>query len=630
VENFLDQTPNIDLISSHLGDQLGGEWSVTSFWKFENLTVDIIATHPAKGLAIFRVITLPDEFLLPELERELEKLGSRNEESGSPITYSFEDVGLLADPREQIDFWRDQVQQLLESSAPNEYKQYLSFGLIIFQSGSNAQKNLEYLKKQTHYAQNVRIRTELIQNDAALTGIANRLIPANGGIGEKRMPSKMWMKIQVTILGDPTLIIEQLPPPMNDFDSDQIRFIQRVVTNRYSRLNGPAGSGKTTVVARLVADAVLRDERVLVVSRNKSICPLIKARVRRYVIDTAKNKEEQHELIRKTDLSTTITHQEAWWKLIFAESGYLKESNRQYARDIESIENFKSNEDGRKTEEHQLELLIKALQKLERVSRKSFVFDLVVIDEAQNILVENWNAMKMTLKSDVSRAVIVADHSQSLYGDRPWTDTRMPGFSGAWSRLSGSHRIPSNCVTLIHEFAQTFPPGDDVVLPEMPMQDDLFFPDANLWHMEAGNTANGWQANLIARCVIYMRDIEMYQPYEIAFLVGSNPRGFKVVRNLLEFDANIETTTSFNKATRSELGFGLGVRGSTVHSFAGWESPCLIIDLDVPEILESPNAIVYSALTRIRKRMAGSSLVFVCGEDRYSEFFRKRTKKLDV
>jgi len=188
VEIFLDQTPNIELISSHLGDQLGGEWSVTSFWKFENITVDVIATHPVKGLAIFRVITLPDEFLLPELERELENHGSRNEDSVSPITYSFEDVGLLADPREQIDFWRDQVQQLLESSAPNEYKQYLSFGLIIFQSGSNAEKNLEYLKKQTHYAQNVRIRTELIQNDAALSGIANRLIPANED-AQARMPS---------------------------------------------------------------------------------------------------------------------------------------------------------------------------------------------------------------------------------------------------------------------------------------------------------------------------------------------------------------------------------------------------------------------------------------------------------
>jgi len=380
----------------------------------------------------------------------------------------------------------------------------------------------------------------------------------------------------------------------------------------------------------LVADAVLRSERVLVVSRNKSICPLIKARVRRYVIDTAKNKEEQHDLIRKVDAYTVITHQESWWRLIFAATGFLKASKKQYARDIEDTEEFEANKDSRRTEENQLKLLVQALEKLERASRKSFVFDLVVIDEAQNILVENWSAMKMTLKSDASRAVIVADHSQSLYGDRPWTDTRMPGFSGAWSRLTGSHRIPSNCVTLIHEFAQTFPPGDDVVLPEMPVQDDLFFPDANLWHMEAVNTANGWQADLIARCVMYMRDIEMYQPYEIAFLVGSNPRGFKVVRNLLEFDANIETTTSFNKATRSELGFGLGVRGSTVHSFAGWESPCLIIDLDVPEILESPNAIIYSALTRIRKRLNGSSLVFVCGEGEYSEFFRMRTKKLDV
>ena len=623
---YLDQKPNIEVVKSYLRHQLGGEWSVESFWEFENLTVDIIATHPANGLAIFRVTTLPDEFLFPELER----LESKNEDFGNSVTISFEDIGFIADPREEIELWRDQVQELLEASAPNQYKQYLTFGLIIFQSGLNAQKNIEFFRNQTHYVQNVRIRTELIQNVGELSDIANRLIPVIGDIGERRMPSKMWMKIQVAILGDPTLIIEQLPPPMNDFDLDQIRFVQRVVTNNYSRLNGPAGSGKTTVVARLVADAVLRDERVLVVSRNKSICPLIKARVRRYVIDTAKNKEEQHDLIRKVDSYTVITHQESWWRLIFAATGFLKASKKQYARDIENTEEFEANQNSRRTEENQLKLLIQALEKLERASRQSFVFDLVVIDEAQNILVENWSAMKMTLKSDASRAVIVADHSQSLYGDRPWTDTRMPGFSGAWSRLTGSHRIPSNCVTLIHEFAQIFPPGDDVVLPEMPMQDDLFFPDANLWHMEAGNTANGWQADLIARCVIYMRDIEMYQPYDIAFLVGSNPRGFKVVRNLLEFDADIETTTSFNKATRSELGFGLGVRGSTVHSFAGWESPCLIIDLDVPEILESPNAIVYSALTRIRKRMAGSSLVFVCGEDRYSEFFRKRTKKLDV
>lgn len=622
----MDQKPNIELIASHLRNQLGGEWSVESFWKFENMTVDILATHPANGLAVFRVTTLPDEFLFPELER----LESRIENSDNSITFSLEDAGLIADPREQIELWRDQVQELLESSAPNQYKQYLSFGLIIFQSGLNAQKNIGFLRNQTHYVQNVRIRNELIQNEGDLSGIANRLIPANGGIGERRMPSKMWMKIQVSILGDPTLIIEQLPPPMNDFDLDQIRFIQRVVTNKYSRLNGPAGSGKTTVVARLVADAVLRNERVLVVSRNKSICPLIRARVRRYVIDTAKSKEEQHDLIRRTDAYTMITHQESWWRLVFAASGFLKASNKQYARDIEKTDKLKPNEDSRRTEENQLELLIKALEKLERSSMKSFAFDLVVIDEAQNILVENWIAMKMTLKSDASRAVIVADQSQSLYGSRPWTDTRMPGFSGAWSRLSGSHRIPSNCVTLIREFAQAFPPGDDVVLPEMPVQDDLFFPDANLWHMESGNTSGGWQADLIARCVVYMRDIEMYQPYEIAFLVGSNPRGFKVVSNLLDFDPNIETTTSFNEATRSELGFGLGVRGSTVHSFAGWESPCLIIDLDVPEILESPNAIIYSALTRIRKRLNGSSLVFVCGEGEYSEFFRMRTKKLDV
>ncbi|NDA80180.1 MAG: hypothetical protein EBX92_03435 [Actinobacteria bacterium] len=627
---ILDQSPNIELVVSELRKQLGGDWEVASLWRFENLTVDVIASHPGRGLAIFRVATLPDEFLFSDLPRpELQKNESKRTADSNAGDFLAK-FGLVGNPREQIEFWRDQVQQMLEPTAPKEFKQFLFFGLVIFQRGSNGQTNIGYMKAQTHNVKDVRIRTELVRDAESLVEIAKRLIPSNDASTESRMPSELWKKIQTAILGDPSLIIEQLPPPMNDFDSDQLRFIKRVASERFSRLQGPAGSGKTTVVARLAADAVLRGERVLVVSRNKSICPMIKARVQRYVIESAKEKAEQYALIRRTESCATIVHQEIWWKLVFAQSGYLKESNLTYASSINDRGRKGSDKDDKETELSQLKLLVKAVQRLKRFSNESVLFDLVIVDEAQNMLVENWTAMKMMLRSDQSRAVIVADRSQSLYGDRPWTDTRMQGFSGPWSRLSRSHRFPRNFFTLIHDFVKQFPPGEDVVLPEIASQDELFPDDAYIWFVETKNKQAGWQADLIARCVIYMRDVEMYQPYEIAFLVASNERGFNVVKKLLDFDPKFETSTTFNEERRLEFGLGLGVRGSTVHSYAGWESPCLIIDLDVPSILGNPNALIYSAITRLRKRMAGSALVFICGDDSYSNFFRRHSKQLIV
>ena len=103
-----------------------------------------------------------------------------------------------------------------------------------------------------------------------------------------------------------------------------------------------------------------------------------------------------------------------------------------------------------------------------------------------------------------------------------------------------------------------------------------------------------------------------------------------VVKRLLDRDPKIETTTSFNTETRHELGSGLGIRGSTVHSFAGWESPCVILDLDVWEGINDPNSVIYSALTRVRKRRAGSALVVIDGKNQYSNFFKLHTKLVEM
>jgi hypothetical protein len=245
------------------------------------------------------------------------------------------------------------------------------------------------------------------------------------------------------------------------------------------------------------------------------------------------------------------------------------------------------------------------------------------------MLVENWIALKQMVRVFEGKCVVVADPTQSLYGKRPWTDKSMPGFRGPWSKLSASHRLPANCVELVHQFNEAFPSLEEAILPEFPKELD-FFPDAKLLRVARSSHPDVYPADAVADAVVYMRDHEGFSPYEIAFLVPNNDRGIMVVKRLLKQDRDVKTTTSFNEDTRHELGIGMGIRGSTVHSFAGWESPCVILDLDVWKGIEDPNSLIYSALTRVRKRRAGSALVVIDGENQYSEFFKQHTQTINI
>ena len=85
MDEFLDQAPNIDALSACLREQLGGDWVVNTFWEFESIKVDIIATHPAKGLAIFRVVTLPNEYIFSDRNKWTVK--NEDEIEGSDIDH---------------------------------------------------------------------------------------------------------------------------------------------------------------------------------------------------------------------------------------------------------------------------------------------------------------------------------------------------------------------------------------------------------------------------------------------------------------------------------------------------------------------------------------------------------------
>ena len=616
----IDQSINIQIIKDCLKSELRPDWDIQSNWRFGNRVVDIVAVHPIVGLAIFKVVTLPTEYSFEERD------GFWKEDPLDNPKYEWD---LLADPREEIKGWIEEAKTLIQSSLPNGYQKYISSGLIVFQTGEKAEINKNNLnKKFEKLIGKTKVRIEYITNVSDLKGVAIRLIPGDEDAATESLPNELWKKIQTEIMGDPVLILGELPPPMNDFDGEQIKFMQKVKFESLSRLRGPAGSGKSTVIARLAADTILQGKRVLLVTRNKTMATFLRSRIRCYVVDGC-TSDEKYNLIKKSDLLATITHQEAWWRMVFESTGYLEMSNRCYARDIAAAEESKKPEDELAVEKNQLKLLKSAINRQNQFKQSASVYDLVVIDEAQNMLVENWDVLKNMARDNEAKVIVVADPTQSLYGQRPWTNKAMKGFIGPWPKLSGSHRLPSNCVELVHQFNKAFPSIGEVILPELPNELD-FFPDAKLLRIVRHSHPDVIPADAVVDAVLYMRDHEGFAPYEIAFLVPGNSRGFMVVKRLLDRDPKIETTTSFNKETRHELGSGLGIRGSTVHSFAGWESPCVILDLDVWEGINDPNSVIYSALTRVRKRRAGSALVVIDGKNQYSNFFKLHTQLVEM
>ena len=93
----------------------------------------------------------------------------------------------------------------------------------------------------------------------------------------------------------------------------------------------------------------------------------------------------------------------------------------------------------------------------------------------------------------------------------------------------------------------------------------------------------------------------------------------------------IPVTHTFNEVFRESFGTSDGVRGTTYHSYAGWESPCVIVDTEfAPLQLENSTGFLYSGLTRLAKRDAGSALIIVEAENKFRTFLKKYGERIAV
>lgn len=354
------------------------------------------------------------------------------------------------------------------------------------------------------------------------------------------------------------------------------------------RIRGPAGSGKTLVLAARAAE-ILRsrpEAQVLVVSFNHTL--------RSYIRDL---------VVRFGARPNTIT-----W-LGFHE--WCRRTLNEAGRSAAYKQLWKEHSPGEILDELLPQATNEALEKGPTASCAS-TYDAVLIDEGQDFEPSWWNALRKVVRTD-GEMVLVADRAQDLYGrSQRWTDEAMTGagFSGPWNELDDTYRLPFELLAHLEAFCRKFVPEAQDAFPALEAQLDL--PYLTLaWHQVDG-------FELAERVAEEARRLATS---DLCVLVDTKDLGVAVVERLNDHGIATHHTFSENERVERVLKrtFFRGdarVKVTTVHSFKGWESPRLVVGVGC----DAGSRLIYTALTRLQANDVNCTMTVVCSDERFAEY----------
>jgi len=257
-------------------------------------------------------------------------------------------------------------------------------------------------------------------------------------------------------------------------------------------------------------------------------------------------------------------------------------------------------------------------------------YDAVLVDEAQDMLPEWWAALRQIVKPR-GEMILVADVAQDVYDRRTrWTERAMTGagFTGKWVDLDYSYRMPTRLTELARRFAETYLPESDSPLPKAPAQQELDVDVSRLrWIQVSPATLPEACADAIADMVVESRSdgTDWTLAFaDVVFLCDRIADGRKVSRLLRERGIKIAGTYADDERerTRQKRHFFKGdarVKGTTIHSFKGWEGRSLVLGIHAADS-DRAKSLVYSGMTRLKAHPRGSYLTVVCAAPELAAF----------
>lgn len=403
-------------------------------------------------------------------------------------------------------------------------------------------------------------------------------------------------------LKEPYFSQEQRSPL--ELDARQRELVATRTETGYRRIRGPAGSGKSVVLAARASVLAAEGKRVLVVAYNITLL--------NYLRDLAVRHDASRNVIRR---QIDFLNFHYWCKRVCLETGHGDEYNCLWASSCDGDELGAGpvlNEG--------LPQLIQRLYREDVTHHLMPRYDAILVDEGQDIRPSWWQTLRLALKPG-GEMILVADKTQNVYGTAAaWTEETIvnAGFRGAWTELKISYRLPPAVVPLVTRFAEEFLFDEEIDIPQVEQRDNQLefadlFPVELRW-VQIRDRASGLDSLLSELQLMMQRLRRDTAVPDITVLTGAELGRSLVERMTAKYIHVLHTFDSDNqKARRQKRAFFQGaaqVKATTLHSFKGWEARHLLLFVESVKRPED-RAIIYTALTRLRRHEAGSALTVV-------------------
>jgi hypothetical protein len=409
---------------------------------------------------------------------------------------------------------------------------------------------------------------------------------------------------------EPDYSAEQRQPL--ELSADQSELVETRTDSGYRRIRGAAGSGKSVVLASRAAKLAHDGKAVLVVSYNITLLHYLRDLVARC----------------PNGKPNTITwlnfHQ--WCKRV-ADDLDIEEYSRVWRDHFSGSDRYGYDPD---------EVLRKHIPNLvgselaQREVPETRTFDAIIVDEGQDFYPNWWSALREVCNPG-GELLLAADESQDVYGSASsWTDEAMTGagFTGRWSELKASYRLPLKLLPLAGLFARDYLSDKPHIFPSPPgKQSELdLAPCALRWVQTTRDRAAETSFGELLRLISEDENRELAFA-DLTYLSDDRAIGATVV-DLLSAKL-IKTVHTFDKndtreERRKKLAFWKGdarVKATTIHCFKGWEARTIV--LNITRAGSSRDlASVYTGITRVKKHPQGSWLTVVCSDNRLERFGR--------
>lgn len=343
------------------------------------------------------------------------------------------------------------------------------------------------------------------------------------------------------------------------------------------RIRGSAGSGKTLGLAARAATLARDGKDVLVVSYNITLAHYVQDLVRRH----ARQINADH---RRVD----CIHFHGFCRQVVsmgAKKRHLPEEDR---------------------DEQVRQLFLAAQQTYVDSPATQRRYDAILVDEGQDFEQQWWNFLRNHVRrNQQGEMILAADVAQDIYEKRSWIDeSSMPGcgFSGPWTELEGSYRLPVDFSPILAEFVEHFLPKD-AARPTVPIDHYGVASEPTVRRWINLTTTDPTSISAAVRSEVERVLNHDTPPHhaDVTILVESHSIGLQVVDELPEIEHIFALEKLEQKRRKDRFWPGVSMmKASTVYSFKGWESRAVIIVVGPGKWSERAAKLAYVAMSRVK------------------------------